>query len=61
MLNRLTQQTPTTVLQTLRAIEVLEHIGTAEAKKILQSLSGGAPQAVITCEANASVRRLARQ
>jgi hypothetical protein len=49
------------VLQSLRAIEVLEHIGTADAKNILQSLSSGAPQALVTCEAKASLQRLARR
>lgn len=61
LLERLTQQTPLAVLQRLRAIEVLEHIGTAEAKHVLLSVSGGAPQAVVTREAKASLQRLARR
>lgn len=60
LLERLTQQTPTAVLQTLRAIEVLEHVGTTEAKDVLLSLSGGAPQSLLTRESKASLQRLAR-
>src|SRR5262249_884086 len=35
-------------LRTLRAIEVLESIGTPEAKTVLQSLSKGTPEAAVT-------------
>ncbi len=45
-------------LQALRAIEVLEHMATPEAKQILASLSRGAAAAQLTLEANASLWRL---
>lgn len=61
LLERLTRQTPTAVLQSLRAIEVLENVGTADAKHVLLSLSGGAPQSVVTREAKASLQRSARR
>jgi hypothetical protein len=46
-------------LQTFRAIEILETIGTAEARGVLQKLADGAAEAQQTKEARASVRRLA--
>src|SRR5262249_52714130 len=49
------------LLRTLRAIEVLEHIGTPDARKVLARLSEGAPDATITTEAKASLERLARR
>jgi hypothetical protein len=61
LLERLTQRTPAAVLQSLRAIEVLENVGTADAKHVLLSLSGGAPQAIVTREAKASLQHLARR
>ena len=45
-------------LQALRAIEVLEHMGTPEAKQILQTLANGVPEARITQEAKASLEAL---
>lgn len=47
-------------LRALRAVETLEHIGTSPAKQILQSLSRGAPTALLTREAKASLGRLTR-
>jgi hypothetical protein len=46
-------------LRVLRALEVLERIGSAEARRILQTLAGGAAEARLTREAAASARRLA--
>ncbi len=46
-------------LRTLRAIEVLEQIGSAEARTVLETLAGGAPAARLTREAKASLKRLA--
>ena len=41
-----------------RAVEVLEHIGSPAARKVLQALASGAPQARLTREAQASRERL---
>lgn len=49
------------VLRSLRAVEVLEHTGTPEAKHVLVALAGGAPQASLTREAKASLERLVRK
>jgi hypothetical protein len=48
-------------LRQLRAIEVLERAGTAQAKKILSKLAGGAPDARLTREAKAALERLTRK
>jgi RNA polymerase sigma factor (sigma-70 family) len=47
--------------QELRAVEVLERIGTPEAKQLLQKLAAGAPGARLTCEAKAALERLNRR
>jgi WD40 repeat protein len=51
--------TPPELWRPLRAVEVLERIGTAEARRVLEALGEGDPDSPITREANASVRRLA--
>jgi RNA polymerase sigma factor (sigma-70 family) len=48
-------------LRTLRALEVLEQIGTPEAARVLKTMTGGADEALVTREAKESVRRLAGQ
>jgi hypothetical protein len=48
-------------LRVLRAIEVLEHIGTLQAQELLKSLASGAPEAHLTQEAKAALKRLAKQ
>jgi WD40 repeat protein len=48
-------------LRVLRAMEVLEHVATAEARRVLQSVAEGAPQARLTQEAKASLERLSRR
>jgi RNA polymerase sigma factor (sigma-70 family) len=45
-------------LQELRAVEVLEHIGTPAAREVLASLTQGATQARLTHEAKAALKRL---
>jgi hypothetical protein len=54
---------PTSIqgLRVLRAVEVLERIGTPEAQEVLSSLAKGASGARLTAEAKASLGRLARQ
>jgi hypothetical protein len=51
-------RSPATV-RCLRAVEVLEHIGTPEAKEVLQMLARGAPEARLTQSAKTSLERLA--
>jgi WD40 repeat protein len=46
------------VLRSLRAVKVLEHVGTAKARRLLALLAKGAPEAWLTQEACASLRRL---
>ena len=48
-------------LRSLRAVEVLEHIGTPAAHAVLQALAQGAPEAPLTQEAKASRERLAKR
>jgi WD40 repeat protein len=45
-------------LQELRALAVLEHVGSAEARRLLEDLAGGAEGAGQTREARAALRRL---
>jgi RNA polymerase sigma factor (sigma-70 family) len=48
-------------LRALRAVAVLERMGTTEAKRFLEELAGGAPGARQTQEAKAALERLARR
>ncbi len=47
-------------LRALRAVEVLERIGTAEARRVLETLAGGGADAPLTREAKAALRRAGR-
>jgi WD40 repeat protein len=47
-------------LRLLRAVEVLEHCGTDDARQLLSIYAGGAPSTRLTQEAQAALRRLAR-
>jgi hypothetical protein len=49
------------LLRGIRGTEVLEHVGSAEARKVLEALAHGAPEARLTQEARASLERLARR
>jgi RNA polymerase sigma factor (sigma-70 family) len=48
-------------LRELRAVETLEHIGTPDARQVLQTLAEGAPEARLTREARAALDRLSRR
>jgi RNA polymerase sigma factor (sigma-70 family) len=48
-------------LREVRAVEVLEHVGTAEARKLLDEIAGGTKDARLTREAKAAVERLAKR
>jgi hypothetical protein len=62
LLDRLAGPTPPAAqLQALRAIEVLEQIGSRDALALLQTLARGMPEARRTQEAKASLQRLAQQ
>ena len=49
------------LLRRLRAIDVLERIGSPEAARILRDLAGGAPSAGETLEAKTASERLAHR
>jgi WD40 repeat protein len=49
------------VLRGVRAVEALEHIATPEARKQLQSLAGGDPNARLTRDARGALDRLEKQ
>jgi hypothetical protein len=48
-------------LRGLRAVEVLENIGTQQARALLQKLATGAPEARLTLEARASLERIEKR
>ena len=60
LLTKVEQLSPES-LRAVRAVEVLEHIGSAEAKRVLERLAAGAEGARLTREAKASLDRLDRR
>jgi hypothetical protein len=48
-------------IRVLRAVEVLEQIGTPEVRRLLTDLAGGAPKARLSEEAKASLERLVKR
>jgi WD40 repeat protein len=52
---------PPEYLRSLRAAEVLEKIGSIEARRLLQALAGGIEEAELTQQVKASLARLARR
>jgi hypothetical protein len=58
LLDRLDGGPAPEVLRQLRAVEVLEVVGGPEARKALAALAGGAPEARLTRDARAALRRL---
>jgi len=62
LLDVLTGTTPTPeMVQSMRAVEVLEHIGTTEARQLLEKLADGLPGARLTEDARASLSRLTKR
>jgi hypothetical protein len=55
------REPPPDSLRVLRALEVLEHIGSPEAQQLLQALAEGAAGVLLTREAHAALERLARK
>jgi RNA polymerase sigma factor (sigma-70 family) len=51
---------PADVVRGLRGVEVLEQVGTHEARRLLEGLAKGTPEAALTREARASLGRLAK-
>jgi hypothetical protein len=49
------------LVRPLRAVELLERLGTPEARRLLEALARGQPGARLTAEARAALRRLSRQ
>jgi WD40 repeat protein len=58
LLHRLEVRTRLERLRELRAVEGLEHVGTADARQLLASLAKGGPEDRLTQEAKASLGRL---
>jgi hypothetical protein len=49
------------LLRALRAVEVLEHVGTPQARELLETLARGTTEARLTQEAKAALGRLSRR
>jgi hypothetical protein len=52
------QAPPPEQLRAIRALAVLERVGDADARKLLEELAGGAPDAALTTQAKAALDRL---
>jgi RNA polymerase sigma factor (sigma-70 family) len=61
LLDKINFQPPPDRLRALRAVEVLESMGTPEARQLLKRLAQGAPGSRLTRAAQGAVDRLARQ
>jgi hypothetical protein len=53
-------RTTETGRRALRALEILEHIGTDQAREVLKSLAGGTPEAWLTQESQAALDRMGK-
>ncbi len=61
LLDRMSNVPPITKLRELRAVEVLELIGTPEAHQVLEGLAGGTATARLTQQAKKAIHRLGQQ
>jgi WD40 repeat protein len=61
LLEKVTGPPTGAALRALRAVEALEHAGTAEARQVLEALAKGAPEARLTREAQGSLERLEKR
>jgi hypothetical protein len=62
LLDRIQTRTlPSEQLRAVRAVAVLEHVASPEARRLLAALAKGAPEARLTQEAKASLERLTRR
>jgi hypothetical protein len=57
LLKRLDASVSPELLRGVRAVEVLESLGTPEARQVLQTLAKGAAESRLTREANAALKR----
>jgi WD40 repeat protein len=55
------RQLPADTVRALRAVEVLEAVGTGDARQQLEALAGGVPDACLTKEAKAALERLSKR
>jgi WD40 repeat protein len=60
LINKLDSSSSPRLLQTIRAVELLEHIGSPAALELLRGLAKGAPEARLTQEAKAAAERLVK-
>jgi WD40 repeat protein len=60
LLSRLERQPPPELLRQIRAVQVLEQIGSAASREVLAALAGGAAERRLTQEARTSLERLGR-
>lgn len=62
LLEKLARQPPSSeTLRCLRALEILELIGTLEARQVFRSLAEGVPEDWLTVEAKAALERLVKR
>jgi RNA polymerase sigma factor (sigma-70 family) len=61
LLKRSGKGPPAELRRNLRAVEVLELIGSPDARRVLQALAGGVPSARLTREAKSASKRLAKR
>jgi hypothetical protein len=60
LLEQIERGPPPETLRSLRAVEVLEHVGTPEARRCIEALAKGAAEGRLTRDAKAALTRLAK-